>query len=293
MNKQDCGFIYTQYCDKVFGFVRSKIFNQTEAEDIVQTVFLKVYSNLDKYDETKASLSTWIYTITRNTVYDYLKEKRDHPVLELMDNTVYSADEPEDSILNNEALEELACALEKLPQDQRDIIILVYYKNLDRRKVAGMFGMTYGQLRYLHDKAMKRLGELLHKKRITIGENHVGIINVVHSAADGGLDGVSDAITLAMSVVCGLLIVVSIFALGVWIFLAISYVRYNKKQNGCGKTGEQLVLDGGDLAEVFFREIWFVVDDAVAVVLYPAQRNAVRGQRQPTVTVHFGFEAAA
>ena len=164
MNKQDCGFIYTQYRDKVFGFVRSKIFNQTEAEDIVQTVFLKVYSNLDKYDETKASLSTWIYTITRNTVYDYLKEKRDHPVLELMDNTVYSADEPEDSILNNEALEELACALEKLPQDQRDIIILVYYKNLDRKKVAEIFGMTYGQLRYLHDKAINRLGELLHKK---------------------------------------------------------------------------------------------------------------------------------
>ena len=164
MNKQDCGFIYTQYCAKVFGFVRSKIFNQTEAEDIVQTVFLKVYSNLDQYDETKASLSTWIYTITRNTVYDYLKEKRDHPVLELIDNTVDSAEEPDDSLLNNEALEELACALEKLPQNQRDIIILLYYKNLDRRKVAEMFGITYGQLRYLHDKAMKRLGELIHKK---------------------------------------------------------------------------------------------------------------------------------
>lgn len=43
MNKQDCSFIYTQYRDKVFGFVRSKIYNQTEVEDIVQTVFLKVY----------------------------------------------------------------------------------------------------------------------------------------------------------------------------------------------------------------------------------------------------------
>lgn len=161
MNKQDRGFIYTQYRDKVFGFVRSKIFNQTEAEDIVQTVFLKVYSNLDKYDETKASLSTWIYTITRNTVCDHLKEKRDRPVLELIENTVNSAEEPDDSILNNEALEELACALEKLPRNQRDIIILMYYKNLDRRKVAEMFGITYGQLRYLHDKAIKRLGELL------------------------------------------------------------------------------------------------------------------------------------
>ena len=108
MNKQDCGFIYTQYRDKVFGFVRSKIFNQTEAEDIVQTVFLKVYSNLDKYDETKASLSTWIYTITRNTVYDYLKEKRDHPVLELIENTEESEEKTDESIWNNETLEELA-----------------------------------------------------------------------------------------------------------------------------------------------------------------------------------------
>lgn len=162
MNKQDCGFIYTQYCDKVFGFVRSKIFNQTEAEDIVQTVFLKVYSNLDKYDETKASLSTWIYTITRNTVYDYLKEKRDRPVFELLDNTEDASEEaPYEELLSNETLEELACALQKLPQNQRDIIILMYYKNLDRRKVAEMFGFTYGQLRYLHDKAIKRLGELL------------------------------------------------------------------------------------------------------------------------------------
>lgn len=161
MNKQDCGFIYTQYRDKVFGFVRSKIFNQTEAEDIVQTIFLKVYSNLDKYDETKASLSTWIYTITRNTVYDYLKAKRDRPVFELLDNTEDAAEKPDETILNNEELEELACALEKLPQDQRDIIILLYYKNLERKNVAEMLGMTYGQLRYLHDKALRRLGELL------------------------------------------------------------------------------------------------------------------------------------
>ena len=163
MNKQDFGFIYTQYRDKVFGFVRSKIVNQTEAEDIVQTVFLKVYSNLDKYDETKASLSTWIYTITRNTVYDYLKEKRGHPVLELVDNTVDSAEEPDDSLLNQEALEELACALQKLPQNQRDIIILIYYHGKPKTEVAKILDITYGQLRYLHDKALSRLKETLSR----------------------------------------------------------------------------------------------------------------------------------
>ena len=163
MNKQDIGLIYTQYCDKVSRFVRYKIYNTIDVEDIVQTVFLKVYSNLDQYDETKASLSTWIYTITHNTVYDYLKDKRDHPVLELIDNTVDSAEEPDDSLLNKEALEELACALEKLPQKERDVIILIYYHGKPKTEVAKILAISYGQLRYLHDKALSRLKETLSR----------------------------------------------------------------------------------------------------------------------------------
>lgn len=78
-------------------------------------------------------------------------------------------------------------------------------------------------------------------------------INVVRSAADGALDGVSEGVIIAMSVVVGLLIIASIFALGVSIFLAISYVRYNKKQNSCGKTGEQIartILDRNGLGKI-------------------------------------------
>ena len=161
MNEQDTEYIYTQYRDKVFGFVRSRVSNPNDAEDIVQSVFLKVYGNLDKFDEARASISTWIYTIARNTVYDYLKAKQNHPVFELLDNTEDDREAPDEELLKNETLEELACALEKLPQDQRDIIILLYYKNLERKNVAEMLGMTYGQLRYLHDKALRRLDELL------------------------------------------------------------------------------------------------------------------------------------
>ena len=58
-------------------------------------------------------------------------------------------------------LEKLACALEKLPKEQRDAVILLYYKGLDRKTVAEMLGISYGRLRYLHDKALKRIGELL------------------------------------------------------------------------------------------------------------------------------------
>ena len=57
--------------------------------------------------------------------------------------------------------------------------------------------------------------------------------------------------------------------------------------------GEQVILNLGYLAEVFLREVGVVVDDSVAVVLHSTQRHPVRGHRKPTVTVRFGFKAAA
>ena len=77
--------------------------------------------------------------------------------------------------------------------------------------------------------------------------------NIVREMADGTLDGVSEGGIIAMSVVIGLLIIASIFAFGISIYLSISYVRYNKKQNSCGKTGEQIarkILDHHELGHI-------------------------------------------
>ena len=77
--------------------------------------------------------------------------------------------------------------------------------------------------------------------------------NIVREMADGTLDGVSEGVIIAMSVVVGLLIIASIFAFGISIYLSISYVRYNKKQISCGKTGEQIarkILDHHELGHI-------------------------------------------
>ena len=160
ISKPDCRWIYEQYCDKIFGYVSSGIHNRAEAEDVVSTIFLKICKNIDKYNPEKASLSTWVYTITRNTVYDSLKALRDRPAFELLENTP-SPENVEEKVLSEELLEELACALEKLPQRERDAVILLYYRKLDRKTVADALGITYAQLRYLHDKAIQKLEKLL------------------------------------------------------------------------------------------------------------------------------------
>ena len=65
--------IYIEYVDKVRRYVKGKIQNQQEVEDLVSSIFVKVYQNISSFDRKKASISTWIYTITRNTVIDYFK----------------------------------------------------------------------------------------------------------------------------------------------------------------------------------------------------------------------------
>ena len=65
-------------------------------------------------------------------------------------------------------------------------------------------------------------------------------INAVREASDGSLAGVSDTVILALIVVGGLLVIASIVALAISIFLAVSYIKYNRKQNSAGKTGEEI-----------------------------------------------------
>lgn len=79
------------------------------------------------------------------------------------------------------------------------------------------------------------------------------LLNAVREAANGAFDGVSDAVILAMGVVGGLLVVVSVFALLVSIYLSLCYMRYNRKKNTCGKTGEEIartILDEFGLQKI-------------------------------------------
>ena len=100
--------LYIEYADKVMGYIRSKITNQADAEDLHSTVFLKVYQKFDTFDQTKASVSTWIYTITKNTVTDFFRTRHVHSEIE--EDILDEGDEYQ-GILDEETLNELADAL--------------------------------------------------------------------------------------------------------------------------------------------------------------------------------------
>ncbi len=151
--------IYAQYRNKVFGYVYAKVRDRTEAEDIVQSVFMKVFRNIGSFDPAKASLSTWIYTITRNTVYSYLEKKYDCTEVEWSEDIADPSESPEKLVESKEQLSVLAKALQALPMEERSVIILIYYHGQSKKATAARLGITYSRLRYLHDRAVSKLRE--------------------------------------------------------------------------------------------------------------------------------------
>lgn len=146
--------LYTEYHDKVYSYLISKLCNKENAEDLCSDVFLKVYSHLDEFDGTQASISTWIYSITRNTLYDFYRTS--HEVTELYEDSAQTG-LIEDALCSDETLEELAAALKTLSPKERDLILLYYYGGYSLKETADKIGISYSYAKALHGTAIKNL----------------------------------------------------------------------------------------------------------------------------------------
>ena len=151
--------VYCQYRDRVGQYVSAKITNRSDAEDLVSETFLKVYEKFGTFDEDRSSLSTWIYTIARNTVIDYFRKHRVHAELpeSLPDEACV-----EEEIFRKEALRSLAQALKGLDRRSRDLIILRYDKGMALKDIAVRLDISYAYVKILHKNALQRLRAFLN-----------------------------------------------------------------------------------------------------------------------------------
>ena len=146
--------LYTEYRDRVLGYIRARVPNREDAEDLCEDVFLKVLRASESYDDRKSAPGTWIYAITRNTVIDYFRRTR--PTEELPEDLTEDA-LPEDGLMQAELLDSLAEALERLPEMLADIVVLHYYDRLPMTEIALRLGLSYGVVKLRHQKALNLL----------------------------------------------------------------------------------------------------------------------------------------
>ena len=153
--------IYAEYGGKIMGYIRARIRNTADAEDLCSEVYEKILRKADDFNPEKASLNTWIFTITRNTVIDHFR--RSKPTEEL-DENLSDNEELDLNLLNQESLGELAAALRSLPQQMMDIIVLRYYDGKPLTEIAELMNLSYGAVKLRHQNAILMLRQALTDK---------------------------------------------------------------------------------------------------------------------------------
>lgn len=146
MNKEQ---IYEEYHTKVLRYIQSKVNDFYLAEDLCSDVFVKVYEKLDTFDEKKASISTWIFTITRNRLIDYYRTRKVN--VEIPDNLAYEEDY---SDIDEEKLESLAIGLKSIDDRSKKIVVGHYYDGKSLKQLAEELGISYAYIKILHKKAL-------------------------------------------------------------------------------------------------------------------------------------------
>ena len=144
-----------------------------DAEDVGQQVFLRVWKSAARYEPT-AKFTTWLYTITRNLVFNELRRRKHRPVTSLDaeagDGTVGEAfghledtrsSAPDASLLETELQAAIATAISQLPEAQRLALVLRRYEDLSYEEIAATLGQTVPGVKSLLFRARTLLREKL------------------------------------------------------------------------------------------------------------------------------------
>lgn len=159
------------YERKVFSLIYQMVKNENEVEDLAQEVFIKVYSNISKFNGN-SSLYTWIYKITTNLCIDHLKKKKEviylDEKLKLEDGEVElqlkSEEKGQDELCEEKELKEkLDKCIDRLPEKQKAMIILRDIKGLSYEEIAYITNTKIGTIKSQINRARLKLRDLLEK----------------------------------------------------------------------------------------------------------------------------------
>jgi RNA polymerase sigma-70 factor (ECF subfamily) len=154
----------------VIGTVGRMLSTNSDAEDIAQQVFVRVWKNAKRY-EPRAKFTTWLLKITRNLVFNELRRRSRHPAVPLQSEAEEEerplkddhAVSPDDSLLEQELREAVDAAIAQLPETQRMAVILRRYEALSYEEIAETLDQSVSAVKSLLFRARTELRENLKR----------------------------------------------------------------------------------------------------------------------------------
>jgi len=167
--------LIARYSTPIYNFV-VRLTNKNDASDIVQEIFIKVWKNIHRFDPLKASFKTWIFTIGRNTLTDFLRKRKSLLFSDIDKSTrsdlveeenSFAENIPDENLLPEEALQKLQDSeflnkiLEKLRPGYREVLILHYQEEMTFEEIGKILDKPQNTVKSIHHRAILEMRKII------------------------------------------------------------------------------------------------------------------------------------
>jgi len=167
--------------NRVFGLVNSILRRREDVEDVAQQVFLKAFVSIKRFD-LRAAFSTWLYKITVNECWDYLRKKKVRPLtyesdmseeqVSRLDGIVSADRPPERADQRAEVKQALEWMLEKLPEQDRELLVLKEIEGFSVQELSEILDLNVNTVKVRLFRARAKLMDVYHRRAGPGGQSH-------------------------------------------------------------------------------------------------------------------------
>src|SRR5512134_2424997 len=166
-NSEAFGQLYDAYMERIYRFVYFRVEDQQTAEDITSQVFLKAWSNLDRFQFSRTPYLAWLYTIAHNAVIDHYRTRKVNTAL---DDVQLSHPDHSEAVENEIDLtvemQSVKSALQTLTDDQQKALTLKFSEGMANNEIARHLGKREGAIRALQMRGLQALAKQLEEKMV-------------------------------------------------------------------------------------------------------------------------------
>lgn len=151
--------VYRRHGGAVYGLARRVLNNATEAEDVTQEVFLRLWNEPDRYDATRGSLRSFLLAQSHGRAVDAVRSSNSRRVREARDamRTAEGSYDLQHEVWDLAVADQVGHAMGELPEEERRAIELAYFGGRTYREVATMLDQPEGTIKSRIRNGMRRM----------------------------------------------------------------------------------------------------------------------------------------
>jgi RNA polymerase sigma-70 factor (ECF subfamily) len=164
-DKEAFGEIYQRYLDPIYRYIFFRVGVVEDAEDLTESVFIKVWEALPGYRSIGLPLSSWLFRIAHNIVVDFHR-KKGNGTISLEDRDEWydpgqAEQGPLSQVIANENISRLSKAISMLSEEQQQVIVLRFLEGMSHKEIGRIIGKHDGACRMIQLRAIDTLTRLL------------------------------------------------------------------------------------------------------------------------------------